>query len=114
MKEHAPTTHQNHSSDSNSLTHSIESTLPFVYELRVEGQLDSQWADWFDGMTIAPQENGDTVLSGAVIDQAALYGLLKKVRDLGMALVSVHRVERRPVETANVQSEFAKSKGEQK
>jgi hypothetical protein len=114
MKEHAPTTHQNHTSASNSLTHSIEPTLFFVYEIRVEGQLDSQWTEWFGGMTIAPQANGDTVLSGAVIDQAALYGLLKKVRDLGMTLVSVQRVERRPMETANVQCDVAKSKGEQK
>jgi hypothetical protein len=87
---------------------------PTVYQIRIAGHLGSQWADWFDGVTIVPQDNGDTVLSGAVIDQAALYGILKKVRDLGMTLVSVQRVERQPVGTANVQGEIAKSKGEQK
>ena len=54
--------------------------------------MDCSWADWFGGMTIAPQANGDTLLTGAVIDQAALFGVLKKVRDLGMSLVSVNRV----------------------
>ncbi|MBI5303000.1 MAG: hypothetical protein HY868_12755 [Chloroflexi bacterium] len=64
-----------------------------VYQIRIKGHLDSQWADWFEGMTITLEENGDTLLTGAVVDQAALHGLLKKVRDLGMPLVSVNRVE---------------------
>jgi len=64
-----------------------------VYQVRVEGQLDGEWSNWFDGMTIAPQANGDTVLSGAIVDQAALFGVLKKIRDLGMTLVSVNRVK---------------------
>lgn len=64
---------------------------PMLYQIRVEGQLDCSWSEWFGDMTIAPQDDGDTLLTGAVIDQAALYGLLKKVRDLGMALVSVNR-----------------------
>jgi len=59
------------------------------YEIRIKGYLDSQWADWFDGLTITLEENGNTLLSGPVADQAALHGLLKKVRDLGMPLVSV-------------------------
>lgn len=58
------------------------------YQIRLKGYLDSQWATWFDGLTIT-LENGDTLLSGPVADQAALHGLLKKVRDLGMPLVSV-------------------------
>ncbi|HEX2992229.1 MAG TPA: hypothetical protein VHO49_16195 [Anaerolineales bacterium] len=63
------------------------------YEIRLKGHLDSQWAMWFDGLTIRLEENGDTILSGSVADQAALHGLLKKVRDLGMPLVSVVQVQ---------------------
>lgn len=64
-----------------------------VYEIRLKGHLDSQWATWFDSLTITLEENGDTLLSGPVADQAALHGLLKKVRDLGMPLVSVVPVQ---------------------
>ena len=62
---------------------------PVIYKIRIKGQLDSEWTDWFEGLTITLDENGDTLLSGPVIDQAALHGLLKKVRDLGMPLISV-------------------------
>ncbi len=65
---------------------------PTWYAIRVEGCLSEGWAEWFEGMTIT-QENNQTLLTGPVVDQAALYGLLKKVRDLGMALVSVNRVQ---------------------
>ena len=64
-----------------------------MYHIRVTGHLGRQWTDWFDGMTIILEDNGDTLLIGPVLDQAALYGLLKKVRDLGMPLVSVIRVK---------------------
>jgi hypothetical protein len=64
-----------------------------VYEIKVEGHLGDQWADWFGGATITLEGNGDTLITGPVIDQAALFGLLKKVRDLGMPLVSVKRVQ---------------------
>jgi hypothetical protein len=60
-----------------------------IYQIRIKGHLDSQWTDWFEGMTITLEDNGETLLSGPVIDQAALHGLLKKVRDLGMPLISV-------------------------
>jgi len=63
------------------------------YEIRIKGHLDAQWVTWFDGMTITLEENGNTLLSGPVADQAALHGLLKKVRDLGMPLVSVIQVQ---------------------
>ena len=64
-----------------------------VYQIRIKGHLRPQWADWFDGLTITLEEDGDTLLTGQVIDQAALHGLLKKVRDLGLPLVSVNRIE---------------------
>ena len=64
-----------------------------LYEIRLKGHLDERWADRFDGLTITLEENGDTLLTGPVIDQAALHGLLKKVRDLGMPLISINRVK---------------------
>jgi hypothetical protein len=66
---------------------------PIVYQIKIEGHLGYQWTDWFGGMGIVLEDNGITLLTGPVIDQAALYGLLKKVRDLGMPLVSVNQVE---------------------
>ena len=66
---------------------------PELYEIRVKGHLDDRWAEWFEGLTITLEENGDTLLTGPVIDQAALHGLLKKIRDLGMLLISVNCVK---------------------
>lgn len=72
-------------------------TPPTIYQIRVAGHLSSQWADWFEGFTITLEDNDDTVLTGAVIDQAMLHGLLKRVRDLGLSLVSVRPVEPGPL-----------------
>ena len=66
---------------------------PGLYEIRLKGHLDDRWADWFGGLTITLKDNGDTLLTGPVVDQAALHGLLRKVRDLGIPLLSVMRVE---------------------
>jgi hypothetical protein len=63
----------------------------FYYHIRLEGQLDECWSEWFDGMTIISDGN-DTLMVGPVLDQPALYGLLKRIRDLGLALVAVERV----------------------
>ena len=60
-----------------------------IYEIRIKGHLADRWASWFGGLTITREENGDTLLTGPVVDQAALHGLLSKVRDLGMPLLSV-------------------------
>jgi len=77
---------------SNKLTPPTEPQQPTVYQIRVKNHLDNQWTDWFSGMDITLEEDGVTVLTGPVVDQAALHGLLKKVRDLGMPLLSVNRV----------------------
>ena len=65
---------------------------PERYEIRIKGHLDDKWADWFEGLTLTLEDNGETLLTGPVVDQAALHGLLRKVRDLGMPLLSVTRV----------------------
>ena len=79
---------------------------PGRYEIRLKGHLDSRWAAWFDGLTLTRDSDGTTIIGGLVADQAALYGLLQKTRDLGLPLISVNHVERdRPptpsIETGN-------------
>ena len=66
---------------------------PTIYQIRIKTHLDDQWSDWFEGLTITREPDGDTLLCGLVNDQAALYGLLKKARDMGLGLISVTRVE---------------------
>jgi hypothetical protein len=66
---------------------------PMVYQIRLRGHLVPRWADWFEGLTITLEEDGNTLLTGPVIDQAALHGWLKKVRNLGMPLLSVNSIE---------------------
>ncbi|NTU66009.1 MAG: hypothetical protein HGB05_22040, partial [Chloroflexi bacterium] len=64
-----------------------------AYPIRLKGPLGSEWAAWFDGLSITLEDNGTTLLTGAVIDQAALHGLLKRVRDLGLTLISINPID---------------------
>ncbi len=77
-------------SDKHNSKHDVD--RPLVYQIRIKGHLSQQWRDWFDGLTITLEEDGNTLLMGLVIDQVALHGVLKKVRDLGMPLLSVNSV----------------------
>ena len=71
---------------------------PTVYQIRLKGHLGQRWLEWFEGLTITLEKDGNTLLSGPVVDQSALHGLLKKVRDLGMPLLSVNSVEPTPLD----------------
>jgi hypothetical protein len=77
---------------SNELDSEIDPGEPMVYQIRIKGHLGCEWTDWFEGLAIQLQDDGETLLTGPVVDQAALHGLLRKVRDVGMPLVSVMRV----------------------
>ena len=76
----------------NELQSTPDLSEPLIYQIRLKGQLGSEWAEWFGGLTITLADNGETLLTGPVIDQAALYGVLKRIRDLGLPLISVNRV----------------------
>ena len=78
---------------SNVRSSKINPDQPVVYQIRIKGYLDPKWVVWFEGLTLTLEENGDTLLTGPVTDQAALHGLLRKVRDLGMPLISVTVIE---------------------
>lgn len=77
---------------SNEHTPKVDPNQSGVYQIRLRGHLGHQWTDWFEGLTITQEDNGDTFLTGQVVDQSALYGLLRKVRDLGLPLISVNRM----------------------
>jgi len=83
---------------SNTLDPTPDSGQSMVYQIRVQGHLSAHWTDWFGGLTITLEDDGDMLLTGPVVDQAALHGLLKKVRDLGLPLLSVNRIELGQVE----------------
>jgi hypothetical protein len=87
---------------SNELEPKTNASQPVIYQIRIKGHLGSQWTDWFEGLTITLEEDGNTLLTGPVIDQSALHGLLKKVRDLGMPLVSVCPFENNQADTSDV------------
>ena len=72
-----------------------DSNQPVVYEIRIAGHLPARWSAWFEGLAVAVQPDGSTLLSGPVVDQAALYGLLKKVRDTGLTLIAVNQISSR-------------------
>jgi hypothetical protein len=71
----------------------LDESHPTAYQIRLKGHLGCEWTDWFEGLAITLEDNGDTLLTGRVVDQASLHGLLKKVRDLGMPLLSVNCIE---------------------
>ena len=75
---------------------------PIVYQIRVKGHLGPQWTEWFECLTITLEEDGETLLTGPMVDQAAIHGVLKKVRDLGMPLISVNRIEPEQANTSDV------------
>jgi hypothetical protein len=77
----------------NELNSAPDLSEPLAYQIRLKGQLSSEWAEWFGGLTITPEDTGTTLLTGAAIDQAALHGLLKKIRDLGLQLISINPIE---------------------
>ena len=79
-----------------------EKAQTLVYQIRIQGQLGHEWTDWFGGLTITLEDNGETLLTGLVVDQAALHGVLRKVRDVGMPLLSVSRVEPGQAEASDV------------
>jgi hypothetical protein len=95
MKQVAQTVLTGHNRDrvmSNEINSESEKAQPLVYQIRIMGHLGRQWTDWFGGLTLTLEDNGETLLTGSVVDQAALHGVLRKVRDLGMPLLSVMRV----------------------
>ncbi len=74
-----------------------------IYEIKLKGHLNESWADWFDGMAFTHESDGTTTLTGEIVDQAALHGLLKKVRDLGLPLISVNRIRSDQIDGADVE-----------
>ncbi len=87
---------------SNEINSESEQAQPLVYQIRIQGHLGREWTDWFGGLTITLEDNGETLITGPVVDQAALHGLLRKVRDLGMPLLSLSRVEPGQAEAPDV------------
>ena len=87
---------------SNDINSESDPGQPLVYQIRIKGHLGREWTDWFGGLTIRLTDNGETLLTGPVVDQAALHGLLRKVRDLGVPLLSVSRVEPGQAEAPDV------------
>src|SRR5438132_5821803 len=84
----------------------IDPSQPIDYQIRIKGHLGREWTDWFEGLAITLEDNGETLLTGSVVDQAALYGLLRKVRDVAMPLLSVVCVKPGQAEASNVNQEM--------
>ena len=87
--------------------------VPTLYEIRIKGHLDDRWAEWFDGMSFTHNSDGTTILAGPVVDQAALHGVLRKVRDLALTLVSVIRVDREQPELLNVDADVESKRSQE-
>jgi hypothetical protein len=87
---------------SNESSPSSEKAQPMIYQIRIKGHLDRKWADWFSGLNITSLDNGETLLTGPVLDQAELHGLLRKVRDVGLPLIAVMRIEPEQADGPNV------------
>jgi hypothetical protein len=91
---------------SNDINSESDPGQPLVYQIRIKGHLGRHWADWFGGLTLTALDNGQTLLTGPVVDQAALYGVLRKVRDVGLPLLSVVCVKPDQVGPFDVNSEM--------
>ena len=87
------TGHNRYSVMPNQLSPNTHPSQPMIYQIRLKGHLGRQWTAWFEGLTITLEDNGETRLTGPVVDQAALHGLLRKVRDLGLPLLAVTHVK---------------------
>ena len=87
----------------NTINEKMDTSRPMIYQFRLEEHIDRQWTNLFEGLAITSKENGDTLITGQVADQAALHGLLKKVRDLGLTLVSVIRIEPDQIQASDAQ-----------
>ena len=109
MKQVAQAVLTGHTRDrimSNDINSESEKAQPMIYQIRIKSHLGRHWTDWFEGLTITALDNGETLLTGPVVDQAALYGLLRKVRDVGMPLVSVMRVKPGQADTPDVKQDM--------
>ena len=95
----------------NDLNPATDTAEPLAYQIRLRGQLDSDWAEWFGGLSITLAENGEMLLISPAIDQAALHGLLKKVRDLGLPLISINPIEPDRAELTSISSHQSMTKG---
>ena len=96
------TGHKRDKGMSNDINSHIDPGQPLIYQIRVKGHLGRNFTDWFEGFTITTLDNGETLLTGMVVDQAALHGLLRKVRDLAMPLVSVMHVKPDPADVSDI------------
>jgi hypothetical protein len=98
------TGHKRYKEMSSKIDPKTDPSQPIVYQIRIKGHLGREWTDWFEGLTITLEEDGDTLLTGSVVDQAALHGLLKKMRDLGLPLVSISPIEPGQADASDVKS----------